>query len=152
MNIVTKYKRLAGEKIEIDFYQVSGEDKIEQVIKSPEAPAESFNDALAALEPHFLELAELPEDELQGLQIESVTFSKTGESEILGFELLGSYSLKQSSGSRGMKLPKYLCDSAGDTAKTTNVCNADIKEAIYKFKEECEKYAGGTRLQVNALE
>ena len=147
---VTKFKRTGKGEIHLKWTQLKADSNIEMDMTNPEAPSQEFEQALSAIVPHFIKLAELDNEEKDNLKIVDISFSRTGDDEILAWQATAQFNLQKITGKRIVKMPKFLCQDGGENTTETNICDRVISETIYAFLDQCEKYIGGERLQVSA--
>ena len=146
---ITKFKRTAKGDIHIEYTQIKADVEIGLSLTNPEAPAQSFDEALNKIVPHFVDLAEMPSEEGANLKIVEITFTRTGEDKTLGWQATAFFKLTKIEGKRFVKLPKFLCHD-GAASTSTNLCSHVVSESVYDFLKECEKYIAGERLQIKA--
>ena len=121
--------------------------------QSEAEPSEGFTDALAALVPEVIVIAELPDNQKKGMKIVGVTFSYSGESHKMGAAISVTKLLAGSDSPLSFTTPCKVSINAGeDVQQDKGKLTKDQEKKLNKLLKEIEKYIDGGKLQVNMFD
>lgn len=114
-----------------------------------DTPLESFEATLRSLEPHFLDLCELPGSLAKRLKVTGVSISWAGPEKTMGAVLIGRLELVKSSGCICINTPHRTETfySGGEDGDPGQLLPTECVQILKKLFIEAKKYLSGERLQ-----
>ena len=112
----------------------------------------SFYDSLKVLAKTFCDICELPDTEIQNIIITGVSFSYSGDEEILGATIIGQKKLSKSDVNLNINTPhkfEKLHNENGDPKKLLPEESIDL---LHRVREEAFRYVDGERSQMNVFQ
>jgi len=118
--------------------------------KCAEQPREKFTVAIKKLVPIFLSLCEIDEYDINRYVFKSIKFSRTGDEQVLGVHIVCTKRLTVSITSISIESPLKFCGKVNSNTESYQIFDNKQQEIVYDALKECELYAKGERLQIEA--
>jgi len=146
---IKKIKITKDNKIQIVYEKRGKADWDEYSLTCSEAPRPELYKALEALAPHVIEMCELPEDYLPRIDVRGVTFSYSGENEVMGATIIAQMELKNSYTKLNLNTPHKASAPYSEYTPPDEMqlLSDDCIEALEKLCDEVRLYIKGERAQ-----
>jgi hypothetical protein len=145
--MITKIQK-SGEKITIEYKKANPsrpDDQDKFKLESKEAPRPEFNTALQGLEPHILEILQLPSDYGDAMTVTGLSITES--SGIRKIILKAKKELVDSNSPFNISTPKKPDGVISEDAEGDDVLTDKALEAIDDLIDEAERYVRGERNQ-----
>jgi hypothetical protein len=97
---------------------------------------------------HVVEMCELPDNYLSRIQVKGVSFSFSGEKDVMGATISAQMKLENSYNCLNLNTPHKASDSYSDVpADPMQLLSGDCIDDLEKLAGECEVYINGERAQ-----
>ena len=114
-----------------------------------DAPRPEFEQALASLAEHVVDLCELPETYIHRIAVKSVSFSYGGEAEVMGAVISAGMTLEFSNQPLNLNTPHKASDSySAGPADEKQLLPGRCVKALDRLQDECMRYIMGDRAQM----
>ena len=144
---IKKVKQTDG-KIQMIYEKQSkhGYDEYSFVCSDQARP--EFYSAFTRLAQHVIEMCELPESYLSRITVKGVSYSWTGEPEVMGAVISSSMQLENSYQGLNINTPHKAADSYNDNdPDPMQVLSEECIDDLINLLEECQLYIDGERAQ-----
>ena len=110
-----------------------------------------FYGALDTLKIHVIEMCELPEDYLDRIKVKGVSFSYSGERDVMGATISAQMELKDSYPDLNINTPHKASEmyNEGNEPDDKQLLSDDCLDALEHLQAECEAYINGERAQTS---
>lgn len=140
--------KVKGVDVDLSYSQVKGEDIISSTLKKSDDPLESFKEAIQALKPEVITLAELPEEWSKDIVVLGMTL-KYGDlqngNQLKGFTISATRYLETSNSPMNFATPYKEFPNIEDEENELSEVLAAVQEKINVIIVEAEKYLNGQR-------
>jgi hypothetical protein len=107
-----------------------------------------FYQAMKQMAVHIVEMCELPKDYISRIEARGVSFSFSGEKDVMGATISAQMKLENSCNALNLNTPHKASDSYSDApADPMQLLSSDCIGDLNELVKECEAYIDGDRAQ-----
>ena len=117
-----------------------------------EAISPSFTNAIGALAPFVCEMCELKKEDTKKIIVKGVSFSFSGEDEVMGAVITAHKTLVNSNTPLVMNTPHKIEEFYGELGDDKQLLPEDCAVALHKTAKEAEKFVNGERAQMDLFQ
>ncbi len=110
-------------------------------------PKPSFRKAIDDLREDVLDICELPDEYLDRIRVNGVSFSWGGENETMGAVIIAQMLLEKSNGNLNLNTPHKIAEFYGETGDGRQLLDPDCVGRLGKLIDEAADYVKGIRAQ-----
>lgn len=148
---IIKVKQTRESKVYIEYERINARGEYDTfTMCCGDEPAASFIESFEALRPHALALLELDEEETR-LIIKGVSFSYSGDDDIMGATIIGARKLYESNTDMNFTTPHKFesYTSGGEDGDPRQLLSSECVSALRTVQEEALRYIDGHRAQLS---
>lgn len=149
---VKKFKFTKTNKVSINYeaYNTKAETWDEYSLTCADDPRPELRQVLSDLNVHVIDMCELPYEYRNRIKVTGVSFSHSGENEVMGAVIVSQMELDNSNCNLNLNTPHKASESYNDgPADSKQLLSDACVEALCDLCKEIELYINGERAQLN---